>query len=615
MRDPRRRQTQRGRGGQSGQDALRAGQTMAEEDEMAAAAEAMSRAITSLDALKTGQALPPEMEALNHLLKAQADVKRRQVARQQAGAGGPGNNNRNYDISTLFDKELQRTQQTNYETPNSTEQKEDPNASTLDKVRELARRQDELLRKQQALEAARLSEADLQRELEKLTREQNELRQKLEELAQQQASKDRRSANSAQSAGRSGGEQSSGKQGNSGTDVSSRMRDISEQMRSAAGDLRRRDQTRARSRGTEALDKLRELERQMQARAPDERRRALGDMQLETRQLADAQRQVASEVAKTGQGSGREDTMRRLAGEQDRIADRVKRLADALKQQGSGAGSATREGGDKSAQSALGDASRELERQRLAERMQKSAEQMRRAAQSGSGGRNGEGPKADEPNARAQADAQQEMARTLDKVADKLASAAGTKNADSRKLSEQLARAQELRDRLSDVSRDMQRLGEQAGRGNSQNSNPTAPGDTGRAGRGQSGGGSAGGSDAARLRQEYAERLKEAEDLMQQLRRDDPNFARGGAGFTFEGQGMTLSAPGTEAFKQDFARWEELRRQATAALDRAETALSKKLQAQQAKDRLAAGVEDKAPAEYQKQVDSYFKALASRRRK
>ena len=77
---------------------------------------------------------------------------------------------------------------------------------------------------------------------------------------------------------------------------------------------------------------------------------------------------------------------------------------------------------------------------------------------------------------------------------------------------------------------------------------------------------------------------------------------------------MTLSAPGTEAFKQDFARWEEMRKQATTALDRAEATLSKKLQAQQAKDRLAAGVEDKAPPEYQKQVDSYFKALATKKK-
>ena len=103
---------------------------------------------------------------------------------------------------------------------------------------------------------------------------------------------------------------------------------------------------------------------------------------------------------------------------------------------------------------------------------------------------------------------------------------------------------------------------------------------------------------------------------MEQMRRDDPSFARGGGGgFTFEGADrMTLSAPGTEAFKQDFAKWEEMRRQATQALENVETAISKKLQAKQAKDRLAAGADDKPPAEYQKQVDSYFKAIASKKK-
>jgi len=76
---------------------------------------------------------------------------------------------------------------------------------------------------------------------------------------------------------------------------------------------------------------------------------------------------------------------------------------------------------------------------------------------------------------------------------------------------------------------------------------------------------------------------------------------------------MVLSAPGTEAFKQDFARWEDLRRQATQALENAEKTLSKKLQAQQAKDRLAAGADDKPPAEYQTEVDNYFKAIAKKK--
>ena len=96
------------------------------------------------------------------------------------------------------------------------------------------------------------------------------------------------------------------------------------------------------------------------------------------------------------------------------------------------------------------------------------------------------------------------------------------------------------------------------------------------------------------------------------MRRDDPSFSRGGGGGLHVRRPTSagLSAPGTEAFKQDFAKWEELRRQATQALENVESSLSKKLQAKQAKDRLAAGADDNAPAGYQKQVDSYFKAIA-----
>jgi hypothetical protein len=95
------------------------------------------------------------------------------------------------------------------------------------------------------------------------------------------------------------------------------------------------------------------------------------------------------------------------------------------------------------------------------------------------------------------------------------------------------------------------------------------------------------------------------------MRRDDPSFSQGGPGLTLEGRGMTLSAPGTEAFKQDFAKWEQLRQQASLLLTQAESSLSQRLQAKMAQDRLAAGAADRAPAAYQKQVDEYFKTLAT----
>jgi hypothetical protein len=102
---------------------------------------------------------------------------------------------------------------------------------------------------------------------------------------------------------------------------------------------------------------------------------------------------------------------------------------------------------------------------------------------------------------------------------------------------------------------------------------------------------------------------------MEQLQREDTGYSQGGHGFTFEGQGMTLSAPGTEAFKQDFARWDDLRKQATQALDRAASVIVQKLDAKESRDRLASGLDDKAPAGYKRQVDSYFKAIASQKGK
>jgi hypothetical protein len=77
---------------------------------------------------------------------------------------------------------------------------------------------------------------------------------------------------------------------------------------------------------------------------------------------------------------------------------------------------------------------------------------------------------------------------------------------------------------------------------------------------------------------------------------------------------MVLSAPGTEAFKQDFTAWEQLNQQVTVALQNIESALAKKLDAKDSRDRLASGAEDTAPADYQEKVDSYFKALATKKR-
>jgi len=367
---------------------------MAEETAMAAAVDAMTRAVSALDRLRTADALPPEMEALNKLLDAQALVKRRQISRQQSAQGGPGNNNRNYDISTLFDRELQRLQETNYESrPAGAPPSPD---AIAEKLKELAKRQDELLKREQQLQG--LPDEQRQRELEKLTREQAQLREQAEDLAK--SAKNSSSPN-----------------------ASEQLQAAAREMQGATNDLRRQDAKSSESRGRQALERLQKLTQ---------------------------------------------------AGDQ----------------------------GEK-------------------------------------------------------------------------------KDAGSSRLQDALAKARELKDKLDDLTRDIQQ-----------------PGASG---------------DRKRLQQEAARQLQQVRDLIEQLRREDPSLASGGPGFTYEGQGMTFSSPGTEAFKQDFSRWQELRNQATRALDSVASAVAKRLD-DKGRERPAAGVDDRAPAAYRSQVDAYFKAIAGRTR-
>jgi hypothetical protein len=74
---------------------------------------------------------------------------------------------------------------------------------------------------------------------------------------------------------------------------------------------------------------------------------------------------------------------------------------------------------------------------------------------------------------------------------------------------------------------------------------------------------------------------------------------------------MVTAAPGTEAFKQDFARWESLHREVTLGLERYEASLSRKAIDKASRERLRSGGADVTPPEYASSVDRYFRALAA----
>ena len=584
------------------------------DDPLPRAVDAMGRAAGELDRLQTAKSLPHEEEALGQLLKAAAEIRRRQVQLQQAQGGGGGNGNRQQpDLSTLFDQELRKKQATNYETPPTTETRNDQakDDDPLSSIRELARRQEALARQQKELakNKEQLAEEELKRQLERLTRDQEELRKQAEQLAQQQ------SGQGSSSEGRT-------------------MREIADEMRNASKELGRKDPQQAGASGDRATQQLRSLEQQLKGASPDERRRALGDLQLEARQLADAERRLGNESTKTAAGAAGEDARRRLAAEQERLADRTDRLSETVKQLADGAAE-----GEPEKRQAMAEASRELERQRLSERMRESADAMRQGAKEdpqGPGPQRGSraGVEAPGPQRGSRAGVEaparpEELARGLDKVAERLGAATGGRDGETARLSDQLAKTQELRDRLGELQKTMDALsksGDPAKPGQeaqspgasatpaSRGGEGKQPGAEGRDGQSGQQGTSEGGRAGAvqRLQREADDKMREAQRLAEEVQRQNPGMQKGGT--TPEQWQRSTSAPGTESFKQDFAKWESLKKNLLAALEQTESQLSDQLRARENKERLNAGRHDAVSDTYRELVDRYYQSLAAPRR-
>jgi hypothetical protein len=348
-------------------------------------------------------------------------------------------------------------------------------------------------------------------------------------------------------------------------------------MQGAANELRKEDPQQASARGQRAADRLRDLEQRMRGAQPDHHRRALGELQLESRQLADAQRRLGTPAAGAETAEDRADRTRRGAGEQGRLADRAERLEQAVRQ-----AAKTSQGLDASAKDALTDAVGEIEEQRPSQRMRAAA----RAAQEAGGTPGQEG---------------ESIARALDRLGEHLAGASGQAQG-SERLTEELSRIRQLREELAGLARQLADLREKADGA-----------DGGIASGGRQGTASQGGAQPGRgarsggVENGDANPWQAASDLLTELRRDNRIDLSGEA----DGFNPGRSAPGTEAWKQDFAEWDELKVQLAAALERAELTAAGQLRDRQSRDRLSAGASQTAPESYRRLVERYYRALAS----
>ena len=569
----------------------RAGGRSSSGDPVASAIEAMGRAVEQLNDARTADAIPHEMEALQGLLRAQAEIRRRQVMQQSASAAGQGGTSRtDRDLSALFDRELQRQQKTNYETPQqSTDTPPQNESELLDKIRELARRQEELARQQRDLAQGNPTADELKRQLERLSREQEELRRLAEQLQKQ--------VQASAAAGRGRGNSSP-----SGSD----MQRAAEQMRNAATEMQRQNATGAAASAEQAAEALKRLERQVRGSTTDARQRTAGELRLEAQQIAEGQRRAAAEAARlekerSGADRATSDALRRLAAGKDKLADRIDRLQQAARD-------AERDApGPEGAPFRA--AGQQLQDQQVGARMRESAKDLRDRASGSAGQRQGGTPNPGAPAAPASAaQREQQLTRSLETVANALN---GGGQEDGRKLAEQLDRTREMRDRLNSLEQELRTAEAQAARGREGSGQRDGP--SGRSGNGRggeqpsqaSGSRGSGGDAVQRAREEYLRELQRSREALGRMRAEQ----RGGGGSTPEQHEFSRSAPGNEAFKQDFSNWESLRKDVDLALEQFEASASARLAPRNA-DRLSAGGSERIPDAYRPMVSRYFEAIA-----
>ena len=154
------------------------------------AAEEMASARAKLDGRQAKEALTPEQAALKHLQRAEAAFREVQVSFEQGGQGGGAMNAE--DLADLFELELDKLKN-QYETVQRGAERQADNQvdEALERLRELARRQEQEIERQRQLAGrppnqgggggGRGSQQDLARQTEELARQ-------LERLAREQSS-------------------------------------------------------------------------------------------------------------------------------------------------------------------------------------------------------------------------------------------------------------------------------------------------------------------------------------------------------------------------------------------------------------------------------------------
>jgi hypothetical protein len=292
-------------------------------ESLEAAAKAMDPAAERLADIELDEAVPPEQDALQHLLRAESLFTDIQVAFQQGGAGGSGMAGR--DLSELFELEMD-LEKNQYETESpvafdneSAEQQQIDEA--IRKLQELARRQEQLAneasRRNGLTDRERWQQESLRRETEELKRQLEEMQQRLAEAQQQQQGQ--QGQQSQRSQGQPGQPGQAGQAGGQpGSDTQRAIDQLDralKAMNEASGQGRPGEQAMSPAEARRAIEQARRQLQEALQQLTAERQAAVGeafeDLVERARRLYEEQRQVAADLQEALRSAGGDNTRRR----------------------------------------------------------------------------------------------------------------------------------------------------------------------------------------------------------------------------------------------------------------------------------------------------------------
>lgn len=255
------------------------------------AIEQMELAAVELDQEALTRAMRPEQQALQLVLRAEAEINRTDVnfQRTAGGGGGGGGEQEREDLRELFDMEMGQNEN-RYETPRQAGAGGQNNSEEASRLEELARRQENLTRAQRNLSRRmdEMNEEQRRRELERLRREQEQLSSELAQLDQQMSRRQQQG-------------QQSGQSGQAGAQTESQLQRAMEQMQEAA---QADSPAQAAARSQRALESLREQQRQMQQEPANSPNQLAQNLAQRGQQLIQQQRELQQELQQLSRDQG-----------------------------------------------------------------------------------------------------------------------------------------------------------------------------------------------------------------------------------------------------------------------------------------------------------------------